>query len=106
MNMVTSKEKERKDREEKEKERKVLGLRIKEKDKVMGKDFFLTHSSVRLIPVKMIGREEQQKEPDCSSCAFLGQNVKEHLFSYGLPRHCLVYERSILQDTWATKFLF
>ena len=40
MNMVTSKETERKDREEKEKdkERKVIGLQIKEKDKVMGKE--------------------------------------------------------------------
>ena len=34
----TSKEKERKERKEKEKERKVMDLKIKEKDKVMGKE--------------------------------------------------------------------
>ena len=37
MNGDTSKEKERKERKEKEKERKVMDLKIKEKDKVMGK---------------------------------------------------------------------
>ena len=35
--------------------------------------FFVTHSSMYLTPVKMIENEEQQKEPDFSGCAFLGQ---------------------------------
>ena len=35
--------------------------------------FFVTHSSMYLTPVKMIENEEQQKEPDSSGCAFLGQ---------------------------------
>ena len=34
------------------------------------------------------------------------QDVKEHSFSYGLPRHCLVHECSVFQDTWRTEFLF
>ena len=38
MNTDFSKEKERKEREKKEKERKVMGLQIKEKDKVMGQE--------------------------------------------------------------------
>ena len=33
------------------------------------------------------------------------QDVKEHSFSYGLPRHCLVHECSLFQDTWSTEFL-
>ena len=37
MSTDTSKEKERKERKEKEKVRKVMDLKIKEKDKVMGK---------------------------------------------------------------------
>ena len=35
--------------------------------------FFVTHSSMYLTPVKMIEDEDQQKEPDSSGCAFLGQ---------------------------------
>ena len=35
--------------------------------------FFVTHSSMHLTSVKMIENEEQQKEPDSSGCAFLGQ---------------------------------
>ena len=35
--------------------------------------FFVTHSSMYLTPVKMIENEDQQKEPDSSGCAFLGQ---------------------------------
>ena len=35
--------------------------------------FFVTHSSMYLTPVKMIENEDQQKEPDSSDCAFLGQ---------------------------------
>ena len=35
--------------------------------------FFGAHSSMDLTSVKMIGSEEQQKEPDLSGCAFLGQ---------------------------------
>ena len=35
--------------------------------------FFVTHSSMYLTPVKMIENEDQQKEPDPSGCAFLGQ---------------------------------
>ena len=35
--------------------------------------FFVTHSSTYLTPVKMIENEDQQKEPDSSGCAFLGQ---------------------------------
>ncbi len=34
---------------------------------------FVTHSSVDLASVKMRESEEQQKEPDLSGCAFLGQ---------------------------------
>ena len=33
-------------------------------------------------------------------------DVKEHSFSHGLPRHCLVHECSLFQDTWGTEFLF
>ena len=37
---------------------------------------FVTHSSVDLASVKMRESEEQQKEPDLSGCAFLGQELK------------------------------
>ena len=32
--------------------------------------YFVTHFSMYLTSVKMIGSEEQQREPDCSGCAF------------------------------------
>ena len=35
--------------------------------------FFVTHSSMYLTSVKMMEGEDQQKEPDSSGCAFLGQ---------------------------------
>ena len=35
--------------------------------------FFVTHSSMNLTSVKMVEGEDQQKEPDFSGCAFLGQ---------------------------------
>ena len=35
--------------------------------------FFVKHSSMDLTSVEMIESEEQQKEPDFSGCAFLGQ---------------------------------
>ena len=34
------------------------------------------------------------------------QDVKEHSFSHGLPRHCLVFECSVFQNSWGDKFLF
>ena len=115
MSMDTSKEKERKESKEKEKERKVMDLKIKEKDKVMGKEkqtmwthqsssqqaalplssnasrFFVTHSSMYLTSVKMMEDEDQQKKPDSSGCAFLGQepdscyegSIGRHGFPYG-----------------------
>ena len=35
--------------------------------------FFVAHSSMYLTSVKMMDGEDQQKEPDFSGCAFLGQ---------------------------------
>ena len=35
--------------------------------------FFVTHSSMNLTSVEMIEVGDQQKEPDFSGCAFLGQ---------------------------------
>ena len=37
--------------------------------------FLVTHSSMNLTAVKMIEGEDQQKEPDSSGCAFLGQEL-------------------------------
>ena len=37
--------------------------------------FFATHSSMNLTSVEMIEGEDQQKEPDSSGCAFLGQEL-------------------------------
>ena len=34
------------------------------------------------------------------------QDVKEHAFSHGLPRHCFVYECSVFQNSWGDKFPF
>ena len=34
------------------------------------------------------------------------QDGKEHSFSHGLPRHCLVHECSVLQNSWGDEFLF
>ena len=35
--------------------------------------FFVTHSSMHSTSVEMMEGEDQQKEPEFSSCAFLGQ---------------------------------
>ena len=55
--------------------------------------FFVTHSSMQLTPVKMIEGEDQQKEPESSGCAFLGQELDSAMSSKPLETPSLIQLR-------------
>ncbi len=53
-----------------------------------------------LLQMRNLGFQfELSSQQSFLNCPRLGTVVKEHSFSYGLPRHCLVHECSVFQDT-------